>query len=205
MKKLILVLFFISLLISVGCKPQQNIVEDYKDVSLDGFAVAIPTDWQEVELPPEIADVVVDSEGSVTVVSYRDKSATAELALIVEDVRRAFELEGYTWEGWDKLNEEQSPTETKKQYAQIVSDQILVKLWISHNERMQEIRMFEIENRDACEILFTAEREDIPVNENFLFVFEEDKVGIVFIIVENVAWSNLQSCWPIIRDSARFE
>lgn len=203
MKKLILALFFISLLISVGCKPQQNMVEGYKDVSLGGFAVAIPADWQEVELSPEIADAVTDSEGTVIAVSYRDKSATADFALIVMDVRRAFELEGDTWEGWDKLYEEQSFT--KKEYAQMVSDHIFSSLWISQNKSMQEIRMFTIENRDACEILFTAEREDIPVNENILFVFEEDKVGIIFIIVENVAWSTFQSCWPRIRDSARFE
>ena len=203
MKKPILVLFLISLLLSVGCKPQPNIIEGYKDVSLGGFAVAIPADWQEVELPPEVADAVADSEGTVMAVSYRDNSATADLALIVMDVKGAFELEGYTWEGWDKLYEEQSFT--KKEYAQMVSDHILFSLWISQNESMQEIRMFTIENRDACEILFTAEREDILVNENFLFVFEEDKVGIVLIIVENVAWSTFQDCWPKIRDSARFD
>lgn len=205
MKKPILMLFSISLLISQGCRSQPDMAENYKDVLLDGFSVAIPSDWQEVELSLGIADAVSDSEGSVIVVSYLDESDTAEFALIVMDMQRMSELAGDTWEGWDKLWQEQSSTETKKQYAQMVSDHIFTTLWKSQNINLQEIRMFTVENRDACEILSTAEREDIPVNENILFVFEEDKVGIVLIIVTSVDWSTFQSCWCRIRESARFE
>jgi len=196
MKKLIWVLIVVSLLL--GCQPKPPAVESYKEVSLGGLTVAIPADWEEDELSPGLAEAVNESKGTTKMVIYRDKSGGVDLLLTVIDMRRWCELGGDSWEGWEKYVD--AIGMSKQQFAVMFLYSGLVK---SKNIVEKDTRMLTINSKDACEILHTAEIEGTCVHENCLFIFGEDDLGVVFIIVKDVAWPTYKDCWPRIRDSAR--
>ena len=97
MKKLIWVLIVISLLMFSGCQPEPKGVKSYTDVSIDGFTVGIPADWEEEEADEEMMEAILESEGTVVATVYVDESDSAGVMLMVFDMKRSYELEGESW------------------------------------------------------------------------------------------------------------
>jgi len=204
MKRLFLVVLALVVTLmwlSPACgTPEEETVESYQDVSLEGLKVTISANWVKDKLSAEMVQAITESEGAFNVVKYRDKDATVDLALTVIDMKAWCELTGDSWQGWEQFPELTGVT--NQEYVEWLAYSGLQQ---SQNIVMEESRMLAINNKEACEILYSAEIEGIPVYENYLFLFGENKLGTTFVIIKDVDWSEYRGCWPRIRESARLE
>jgi len=200
MKKLICALIVMSLLVFLGCTPGPKSVENYMDVSIDGFTTGIPVDWEEEDVTedPEVAELIRESQGGYAVAMYGDVSESALVMVMLVNMERLYELEGESWESWQQVEEVEDMS--KRELSIIFSSYAMFE---AENVTRKEVRMLTIDNKDVSELIYSCEIEGIPTNVNLLVIFGENKLGIIMFAVKEVAWPTFQECWPIIRDSTR--
>ena len=200
MKKLICTLIIMSLLVFLGCTPGPKSVEDYMDVSIDGFTTGIPVDWEEEDLTeePEIAELIREGQGAYAVAMYVDVSESALVMVMLMNMERLYKLEGESWESWQQVEEAENMS--KRELSMMFSS---FAMFEAENVTRKDVSMLTIDNKDASELIYSCEIEDIPTNVNLLVIFGENKLGIIMFGVKEVAWPTFQECWPRIRDSVR--
>jgi len=179
--------------------PSAAPVESYTDVSIDGFTVDIPADWEEGDLSEMGVDEMISESGGTFVATfYEDKSGSAGLVLMVLNMKRSYELQGESWDGWQQVEEGEGMS--KQDISVMFSSDMLAEESAVFRE---DTRMFTLGNSDACELLYTVEVEGIPSKVNYVFLFSEEHLGIAYMFYEEADWPTFEECWPIIRDSTR--
>ncbi len=179
--------------------PSATPVESYTDISIDGLIMAVPDDWEEGDLSEMgLDEMVSESGGAVAATFYEDKSGSAGLVLMVLDMKRSYELEGESWGGWQQVEEDEGMS--KQNISVMISSDMLAEESAVFRE---DTRVLTLGNSDAYELLYTAEVEGIPSKINYVFIFGEEDLGIVYMFCEEAAWSTFEESWLIIRDSTR--
>lgn len=195
------VLSFVGGLVWAAIPPSATPVESYMEVSIDGLNASIPADWTEDD-PSEVGieEILRESRGTMTAKAYTEKSENAGLIFWMVNMRLAYELEGESWPGWQQLEEAEGFN--KQEFCVMYSSGVLSE---ERNVIRKVIRALTLGNKEAYELLYTAEFEGGPAHANFLYVFGEDHLGIGYLVCKEAAWPTFQECWPRIRDSVRLK
>ena len=181
-------------------EPKPKAVESYRPVTIGGMKVAVPANWEEMNLDSEqFAEIKKDmdeSEGANAVNFYEEETHSAVLVFMVEDMRLLFEREGELWEGWEQFTEE--TLSGKEDIAFSIASAFLKTHYRIEKEFAYEL---DVDGLEAWEMLFDAG----DYRYRTLTVFGEDKLALVLLMVKERYWYVFWDCWLPIKDSVILE
>ena len=209
MKKLILVLVLISLLMLLGCKSQQNVVDGYKNVSIANMRVEIPNHWQRTEDYREQVEIIQNEWGGLNsqyfpVYVYQAPKGDVCLYLGVWAASMEFKDEGDEWEGWEDLGFDYTYYE---RFCSTVGGLFINETIImgkDDGEMIQE-RAFHhtIHGSEAVEIEFTFIIGSKTCIAHVVTIYSENDLGVIFMGGEESIYSKYEEIWHEIMNSVK--
>jgi hypothetical protein len=186
----------------LGCQDTST-EQVYRDVSVGAMTVSIPDDWQRPEDYAEVIEGVFtgfteEQRQAIDADAYVDKSENAIILIMTVDMVEAYELAGFSWQGWDIALQEMNMT--AGEFAESAQWGLMAEL----TELTREIhRQLTIGGNEAWESTFTAKSEGEPMQICVLIVFASDDAGVLLIWVTQAKWAKFEETWNKIRDSVR--
>jgi hypothetical protein len=196
-----------------GCQQTKREMT-YKEVSVGGMVVDIPTDWQRpqdiVELVANTKTSFVGSEEYVHVDFYEAPEEDVRLVLVVTNMSKIVESQGEKWEGWESVLKAEGMSH--EDYSSIVILAHIAAVGMLSEgvqELVQELAQAQtirhtIHGCEAVETEVTFKAEGELRIACVLVSFPKNDLGVVFIVARESVFNKYEDTWHKVRDSVQF-
>jgi hypothetical protein len=188
----IIIALVLGLVVGCGCGSANG------GVAVGPMTVGIPDDWQR---PDDYEDIISsvsggDSAAWIEADAYEDKSGDTLIFIESIDMVAYYEVQGWSWQGWDTELEEAGMT--REDYVEFMQSELIGE---SADISLVALQTLTIGGHESWESTFTTDDGEDVTHICVVLVFAPDSVGVLQLMIAEDDWAQFEGTWEAIKDS----